>query len=493
MPTCPTYAKTTSSRQRWPKARSTASSTSGRCCSTSACRRRMPASSRRPASIPRSAPTTWDEFIANAQKVQESGAAPYGLIFDNRDWRSLIPVTHSISTDVYTPDGLFRYDSDAAIEALEIMKRMMQLDQRRHPAPRQRRRHGARRPSGLRGRSRLAYYFKYQNAPLRNSATWPDPSQAVAWHAARRPKAASAARSSGTPARCSSSTARTSRRRSSSSRPSRRTSGSGRTPLSGNADEGIFPVGQLPVTQSLWATWEASPPDWLTANPWVFEVCDSLADASAIAPSILAIKQFDTARPVWHKYLSGETPDAKTAPTRRRWTPCALSTSGRPARTRSSASLHETRSERPLSPGFRQARSPNICRSSRQRRDGLRRGSAYPRRQGGPMWHRWPRRVSAVDGAAAGQDREERAGGTRRSTSLRTYPYLLPAIFFFVGWQILPIYDALRLSFTDDKFLDQVSAELDRPAELPRRPQRRSLLGGDPARASSLPASLCPE
>ncbi|MEA2583674.1 MAG: multiple sugar transport system permease protein [Thermomicrobiales bacterium] len=40
---------------------------------------------------------------------------------------------------------------------------------------------------------------------------------------------------------------------------------------------------------------------------------------------------------------------------------------------------------------------------------------------------------------------------------LRTYPYLIPAIIFFVGWQVLPIYSALRLSFTDDKFLDQVS------------------------------------
>jgi len=41
---------------------------------------------------------------------------------------------------------------------------------------------------------------------------------------------------------------------------------------------------------------------------------------------------------------------------------------------------------------------------------------------------------------------------------IKTYPYLLPAFFFFIGWQILPIYDSLRLSFTDDKFLDQVSA-----------------------------------
>jgi len=41
---------------------------------------------------------------------------------------------------------------------------------------------------------------------------------------------------------------------------------------------------------------------------------------------------------------------------------------------------------------------------------------------------------------------------------LRSYPYLLPAIIFFVGWQVLPIYDALRISFTDDKFLDQTAA-----------------------------------
>jgi hypothetical protein len=56
-------------------------------------------------------------------------------------------------------------------------------------------------------------------------------------------------------------------------------------------------AGQLPVLQSVWKGWEASPPDWLTANPWARETYDSLATASAIAPSILAIKQFDTARP----------------------------------------------------------------------------------------------------------------------------------------------------------------------------------------------------
>src|SRR5690606_37728182 len=45
---------------------------------------------------PEVAPKNWDEFIANAQKVKDSGAAPFGLTFDAHDWRSLIPITHSI-------------------------------------------------------------------------------------------------------------------------------------------------------------------------------------------------------------------------------------------------------------------------------------------------------------------------------------------------------------------------------------------------------------
>ncbi len=41
---------------------------------------------------------------------------------------------------------------------------------------------------------------------------------------------------------------------------------------------------------------------------------------------------------------------------------------------------------------------------------------------------------------------------------LTSYPYLILALFFFIGWQILPIYSALSLSFTDDKFLDDAPA-----------------------------------
>ena len=76
---------------------------------------------------PNQAPKTWDEFIANAKKVVSSKAAPYGAVFDAHGWRSLVPITHTISTNVYTPDGLFDFTSDAAVNALEIMKRLMEV------------------------------------------------------------------------------------------------------------------------------------------------------------------------------------------------------------------------------------------------------------------------------------------------------------------------------------------------------------------------------
>ena len=89
-----------------------------------------------------------------------------------------------------------------------------------------------------------------------------------------------------------------------------------RNSLSGNPEEGTSPIGQLPVLQSVWNEWENNPPDFVEAASWVFSIRDSLASAKAIQPTAIAISQFDVARPEWHKYLTGEEPDAKTALTR---------------------------------------------------------------------------------------------------------------------------------------------------------------------------------
>src|SRR5690606_12871432 len=80
-----------------------------------------------------------------------------------------------------------------------------------------------------------------------------------------------------------------------------------------NMDEGVPPVGQLPVLNSLWAGYETAPPDWLTANPWANEIWASLPNASAIVPTELSITQFNVAAPFFVAYLAGEKDDAKAA------------------------------------------------------------------------------------------------------------------------------------------------------------------------------------
>ena len=136
---------------------------------------------------PNKAPKTWDEFIANAKKVVSSKAAPYGAVFDAHGWRSLAPIAHTFNTNVYTPDGLFDFTSDAAVNALEIMKRLMEV------APKNILEEG-KVDGGVNttpdeeafAARQAAYYVKYQNAPTRFAGTWPDPK---VLHIAGLPKA----------------------------------------------------------------------------------------------------------------------------------------------------------------------------------------------------------------------------------------------------------------------------------------------------------------
>ncbi|MGI8476648.1 MAG: ABC transporter substrate-binding protein, partial [Thermomicrobiales bacterium] len=233
---------------------------------------------------PEVAPKNWDEFLANAQKVKDSKAAPYGLVFDFHDWRSLIPITHSISTDVYTADGLFKYTSDAAVQALEILKKMMPLttsdilsegttDGGVNATP----------DEQAFAAEQAGYYIKYQNAHLRMAATWPDPSKVrlsalpvqtggaggtVFWdtgivlfkYGSNKQKAADFVQAVAKDDRI------------------------WKESIAGNKDTGIPAVGQLPILESKWKAWEATPPDFITANPWARAIHDGLANAKAIAP-----------------------------------------------------------------------------------------------------------------------------------------------------------------------------------------------------------------
>jgi ABC-type glycerol-3-phosphate transport system substrate-binding protein len=262
---------------------------------------------------PEAAPATWDEFISNARAVVDSGAAPFGLLFDFHAWRSLIPITHSISTDVYDDNGLFVWNSEPAVQALEIMKEMMELtvpdvlnegtsDAGVNLTP----------DEQAFAAQRAAYYIKYQNAPMRFAGTWPDPSQlrlgplpapeggaggTVFWdtgaalftHGLNKEAAADYMMALSTDMRI------------------------WEQSITGNPDEGVVAVGQLPVTQMVWDELEASPPEWLTANPWATELWTSLPDASAIVPTPLSLTQFTVAAPFYSAYLAGDVDSAQQA------------------------------------------------------------------------------------------------------------------------------------------------------------------------------------
>ena len=91
------------------------------------------------------------------------------------------------------------------------------------------------------------------------------------------------------------------------------TSGSGRTRSTAICRRQPA-VGQLPVYASVWDEYEANRPEWMT--DWAFAIKDGLGAAQAIAPTILAIQQFDIAAPFYLAYLPGEESDAKTALTK---------------------------------------------------------------------------------------------------------------------------------------------------------------------------------
>jgi ABC-type glycerol-3-phosphate transport system substrate-binding protein len=257
---------------------------------------------------PTKAPRTWDEFIANAQKVVSSKAAPYGAVFDAHGWRSLAPITHTFSTDVYSPDGLFEFTNPNTVKALEVMKRLMEV------APKNILEEGKvdagvnTTPDEEAFAARQAgYYIKYQNAPTRFAGTWPDPK---VLHIAGLPK---------------------------------QPGGAGGT-VFWNTGATLFKYGenkqvaadymsylthdlriwkqalgkdvrgasgQLAPYKSMWAKWVASPPPWMA--DWAFTVRAQLGKSKAIHTNTFGLNQFVIGKPAWETYLKGEESNPKKA------------------------------------------------------------------------------------------------------------------------------------------------------------------------------------
>jgi multiple sugar transport system substrate-binding protein len=258
--------------------------------------------------LPDAAPATWDEFLASAKKIVDSKAAPWGATFDSHGWRSLAPITHSMSTQVYTSEGLFDFTSEPAIEALQLMKQIMAManpdillegasDAGVNGTP----------DEVAFGAQRVGLYFKYFNAPLRMAANWDDPK---ALHLGPLPKFAKGEGSTVF-----------------------WTTGCALFKYGQNKEKAAEYIkaltydkqiwkdsivgtksghpGQLPPYKSFYADWEANKPEWMPA--FVGLVRAQLDRAKAINNHLFGLQQFVIGKPIWETYLTGQEANPKVA------------------------------------------------------------------------------------------------------------------------------------------------------------------------------------
>ena len=259
------------------------------------------------AGLPDAAPATWDELKTSAKTIVDKGLAPFGTTYDSHGWRSLAPMTHSMSTAVYK-DGLFDFTSDAAIEALKLMKELMPLanpDILLEGAT----------DGGVNGTpdevafaaQRVGYYNKYFNAPLRMATNWDDPTQL---HLGPLPKFSNGEGSTVF-----------------------WTTGCALFKYGKNKEKAAEYIkaltydrqiwkdsivgtpsghpGQLPPYKSIYSEWDAQKPDWMP--PFVSLVRSQLDKAKAIENHIFSLQQFVIGKPIWETYLKGEESDPKVA------------------------------------------------------------------------------------------------------------------------------------------------------------------------------------
>ncbi len=269
------------------------------------------------AGLPDTAPADWDEYLANSKTVLDKNAARYGCTFDAHGWRSLVPITHSFSTDVwYTLEGdpnpgqLFDFTNPAVVDALKVMKQMLDLSSANALQP------GAtdggvnQTPDEVAfGAQQVAYYIKYQNAPLRFASTWEDPSTL---RLGALPKAKGGA--GGTVFWNTGAVlfkyGQNKQKAADYMVKLTRDAKIWQDSIAGTAQ--AHP-GQLPPYQSIYDGWAKDKPDWLTAQPWVSVVGAQLASAKAIPNHAFGLQQFIIGQPLWEKFLSGEEADPVVA------------------------------------------------------------------------------------------------------------------------------------------------------------------------------------
>jgi multiple sugar transport system substrate-binding protein len=267
------------------------------------------------AGLPDVPPANWDEYLANSKTVLDSGAARYGCTFDAHGWRSLAPITHSFSTDVYyqlgdDPTPLFDFTNDAAVEALKVMKQMLDLSSANALQPGTTDAGVNNTPDEVAfGSQAVAYYVKYQNAPLRFASTWTDPS---ALRMGALPTAVGGAGSTvfWTTGAC---LFKYGQNKEKAAEYMASLTHNARIWQDSIAGSPTAHPGQLPPYKSIYAGWETEKPDWLEAQTWVPLVRGQLDVAKAIPNHAFGLQQFVIGQPLWEAYLTGAEADPVVA------------------------------------------------------------------------------------------------------------------------------------------------------------------------------------
>jgi len=260
-------------------------------------------------------PTTWDDFLADSQAILDKGAARYGCTFDAHGWRSLAPITHSLSTDVYynLPNDsipLFDFTNDAAIQALMLMKKMLDLSSANALQPGTTDGGVNNTPDEVAFAAQsVAYYIKYQNAPLRFAESWDDPKN-LKLGALPKFKNGVGSTVFWSTGSC---LFKYGQNKDKVAEYLKAVTYNDQLWQDSIAGKNQVHPGQLPPYKSLYDKWAKSQPDWLTGQPWVPLVRGQLDVAKAIPNHAFGLQQFVIGQPLWEKYLSGAEKDPKVA------------------------------------------------------------------------------------------------------------------------------------------------------------------------------------
>ncbi|MDB5059540.1 MAG: extracellular solute-binding protein family 1, partial [Chloroflexi bacterium] len=119
-------------------------------------------------------PTTWEEFTDTAHRISAAklrGGQVSGATFDWHPWRSIMPVVHSISLDVYTKEGYPNFKHPAYAQAYKILKGIVPYAPKDFFSPGTAVEAGTVDEIAMKA-NRVAMIFKYANTTVHAAPLW---------------------------------------------------------------------------------------------------------------------------------------------------------------------------------------------------------------------------------------------------------------------------------------------------------------------------------